>query len=649
MKMKKCFALLAALAMTFSLSCPALAVNGDDLVISPAPDYDYYEDYTDAYYNGYDAGYDAGETKGHADGLAGRDYASAYTYDYDRYTTYADGYNNGYADGYDVGYDNGLADGYIAAHPVKAAAFDANAYYQEYYASYFDSKAEFMDYWELSTEEEFRQALLRDWAQDQLLEEAIQAQRDEEISALGGVPGQLGVLFNGKYLTFPDVTPEAKNGRTMLPLRAVTEGMGGTAEWDSATNQVTCVLNGATLTFAVGGDTVSVLRADGSTDTITMDCASYSKWGRTMVPLRFISQAAGYDVYWDQDYKTAVVIDPAALAAAVDKDFSVLNRALSAQTNTGDKTYASTVSMKLACTLLDSIKGNKTYAFSANASGISDGQDLQMSGSMDLSQLTTLLKDLAGEDFMSSLTLTQKAKLAAMLKDAKFQLLLDGDKGALSLFCPILTYLNDYDDGTNSVWLTTTDETIPALLATYSGRSFTMGQLIYLISTADDVTDAFHLWADCADAGDALAAMMGDKCFTAQGTGYTLAYTLADYHAYLQNEYEEYYDEDYDCAFDKLDLRFTVAADGSVTGSVSLLTKADSYGSPAIQAEGTLALSPARCKLDASIQVKNVMDLKLNIDSTSAVTSQKPTVTPPAGAKTVDLDDLAVPYDPAAL
>lgn len=48
-------------------------------------------------------------------------------------------------------------------------------------------------------------------------------------TALGGVPGQIGVMVNGVYVKFPDAAPEVAGGRTMVPVRPIVEALEGKA------------------------------------------------------------------------------------------------------------------------------------------------------------------------------------------------------------------------------------------------------------------------------------------------------------------------------------------------------------------------------------------------------------------------------------
>ena len=83
----------------------------------------------------------------------------------------------------------------------------------------------------------------------------------------------------------------------------------------------------STLTHVIGTDAIQTA----SGEKLTMDTTSYVKNGSTLVPLRFFSQALGYDVYWDKDYRTAIVIDKAGFAADFDKSFTILNSYMAEQ------------------------------------------------------------------------------------------------------------------------------------------------------------------------------------------------------------------------------------------------------------------------------------------------------------------------------
>ena len=57
-----------------------------------------------------------------------------------------------------------------------------------------------------------------------------------------------------------------------------------------------------------------------------MDVRSYvTPSNRTMVPVRFFSQVLGYDVFWDNGYRMAFLLDEETFAEKVDSRLTILN------------------------------------------------------------------------------------------------------------------------------------------------------------------------------------------------------------------------------------------------------------------------------------------------------------------------------------
>jgi cyclophilin family peptidyl-prolyl cis-trans isomerase len=91
----------------------------------------------------------------------------------------------------------------------------------------------------------------------------------------------------------------------MVPLRAIFEALGATVDWDPATMAAT----------AVKGNTTVVLKIGSLDPTINgivnhLDVAGKIVDGRTLVPLRFISQAFGAKVLWNSTTSTARISNP---------------------------------------------------------------------------------------------------------------------------------------------------------------------------------------------------------------------------------------------------------------------------------------------------------------------------------------------------
>jgi len=116
-------------------------------------------------------------------------------------------------------------------------------------------------------------------------------------SALSGV----GVYVDGKFLEF-DVPPTIEEGRVLLPLRLVFETLNASVEWIDSTKTVKGQMGDITVSLQIGSKTAVVNGAE-----VKLDVPGKIVNGRTLVPLRFVSESFGADVKWDQDTKTVYV------------------------------------------------------------------------------------------------------------------------------------------------------------------------------------------------------------------------------------------------------------------------------------------------------------------------------------------------------
>lgn len=107
--------------------------------------------------------------------------------------------------------------------------------------------------------------------------------------------GNISVLLDGKPLNF-DIMPQIVNGRLMVPMRNIFEPLGFTVTWQQETQSVNAIKNGLTVELKIGDSTAM----DG-TKQITLDSPPVVIDGRTLVPLRFVAEAAGDYVSWDGD------------------------------------------------------------------------------------------------------------------------------------------------------------------------------------------------------------------------------------------------------------------------------------------------------------------------------------------------------------
>jgi len=119
------------------------------------------------------------------------------------------------------------------------------------------------------------------------------------------------VKIDGAQVNF-DVQPQAINGRTMVPLRAIFEALGATVDWDNNTQTVTSKKGDVTINLTLNNP---VMYVNGTP--VALDAAACAIDGRTLVPVRAISEAFNLKVDWDNDTKTVLISTGTAVAPEV--------------------------------------------------------------------------------------------------------------------------------------------------------------------------------------------------------------------------------------------------------------------------------------------------------------------------------------------
>jgi hypothetical protein len=114
----------------------------------------------------------------------------------------------------------------------------------------------------------------------------------------------LKILLNGTPLQF-DTQPQIINGRTMVPLRAIFEALGATVSWEPATSKITATKDETRLELTLNSEQAKV-----NDKAVILDAPAVSINGRTLVPLRFISENMNMNVLWDGDTSTIIINAP---------------------------------------------------------------------------------------------------------------------------------------------------------------------------------------------------------------------------------------------------------------------------------------------------------------------------------------------------
>ncbi len=105
--------------------------------------------------------------------------------------------------------------------------------------------------------------------------------------------------------TKPVIIP--KWGRTVVPIRAIVEALGGSIGWDGKERKVTINFNDTTIELWIGKPQARVNGEMKWIDPNNHDVKPIIVNGRTMLPLRFVAENLGCTVKWDASTKTITI------------------------------------------------------------------------------------------------------------------------------------------------------------------------------------------------------------------------------------------------------------------------------------------------------------------------------------------------------
>jgi hypothetical protein len=116
------------------------------------------------------------------------------------------------------------------------------------------------------------------------------------------VIGRTTMLVDGRTVAIDasgSVAPIIQNSRTLLPVRVLIETLGGTVGWDPVARKVTVGLAGHEVVLWIGKSTALVDGATVPIDAADKRVVPIIAAGRTLLPLRFLSESLGLDIVWN--------------------------------------------------------------------------------------------------------------------------------------------------------------------------------------------------------------------------------------------------------------------------------------------------------------------------------------------------------------
>lgn len=148
------------------------------------------------------------------------------------------------------------------------------------------------------------------------------------------------VTINGNKVEF-DAMPFVENDRVLVPVRAVAETIGASVLWDDELQIIGIVKGQKNVVMRVGyydvikyegnnfDQFINVLVPSNQAEIIDSEVVPTVIDGRTYVPLRFMSEALGFNVDWDDYTNTAILTCPTVMFNKMANDMSFYNSLIS--------------------------------------------------------------------------------------------------------------------------------------------------------------------------------------------------------------------------------------------------------------------------------------------------------------------------------
>ena len=457
----------------------------------------------------------------------------------------------------------------------------------------------------------------------------------EEKTAMGmPFPEGINISLNGVYLDFGGLEPMAVNGRTLVPFRALLEGMG--AEVDYQDGLITAKTGaGDTLTMEMGSSTLSYTVGDKLMET-NMGAAPTAVGGRVYIPVRAAAEALGLDVYWDDYYEAAYLTDWDALQAEVDSHFTCYNELLAASMASMDweKTYAGTGDMTLTGTLYGE-KEHDSASLSLDVSTLQskDGVSADLTLGVDLGDLEETVFSALPPEAME------------MIRDAdgdKMSLILNTGDGTVYIKGGGVFQLSSEmgEDQWMGVWMDDAQRVMLSQMLS-GGWEFTIGSL--LVEQQKNSPWYYQSpWETVMDTVLPLRIFLGDENFTRKESGSTVTYsahmdllTLKARMDELGMDYDEVGLADLltgQVQMPEVKMDLTAKVTGGKLQTMDYSGKINVPGVLPVAIDFDVSATPTKSVATMEFKGEYVGKITLEADSTTTVTNRTVPTAPPEGA-----------------
>lgn len=246
--------------------------------------------------------------------------------------------------------------------------------------------------------------------------------------------------INGETIVFDNLKPINRKDRVFVPFRDTLQQMGAEISYDDTQHLTTATRGDTTIQFHPGETNVTVTK-DGVEKNLETSMVISS--GNTYIPIRFLGQAFDYPIGWDDEQKTALLIDTDKLLADAGS-FSIMNRYMEYNKNFAEQPYVfkGTFSFELNMPYNETTAELMPITASGTLEGISEQDKQNMSLAMQLN--TEGLKKYIATEAPDEETSEMANAIVNALENVEINYITDVSTGKIYLQCPLFA-LADMD------------------------------------------------------------------------------------------------------------------------------------------------------------------------------------------------------------
>ena len=513
----------------------------------------------------------------------------------------------------------------------------------------YDSLEEFLEIMGM-TEGEYYEFEARQKRLDEELirwEEEHRQRRIREFEEFGGTYGVVNVMFNGGFISFAGGVPEIIDGSVFAPAVSIFEAMGAKVDYERETGGVTAEFADRSICLTIDQEMV-VFEENGDEREFSIGLAPYAKNGVSYMPVRAVSEALGYEVLWDSEFKTVVMLDIEGIIAEIDKDFTILNKLFESPIKMRPDdggAYRTMVEMLVSVTQFDSLNGDKNADFAANINIHSDGSNYHIKGAVDLSELLDFMLAADSYAYYSDEDIKEMNDVFNMISSDEMELIYSFDKDVLYAKMPFIHLL--VPEIPENAWISVSgvyEQLFEAGLGSFveelgfdfMSDGMSVGRIIYLGSLSYGYRFPVYFYGEMMDDAEGLKSWAGDNKFTRSGTDYTLTLTQED----LENNsnspgmsYYRYYND--------FGLKFVIRTHNDiVTGIAGSFLYHERYYYSETQYSASFDISAGSIQFSFDAHEKNVMKMRIDIGAETKAASEPVPQAPPEGANIIPIEEL---------